>query len=100
MRQLTIQAFVSLKGQTEAARILGLSQGSLSKAIRANRKIIVHCHDEGIFSAEESRPFPSRSGLKDVNSGSADHAQTIPAACHSQQSEKSADHLSSVGGAS
>ncbi|WP_082450707.1 Cro/CI family transcriptional regulator [Pseudomonas sp. NBRC 111135] len=97
MRQLTIQEFVSLKGQTEAARSLGLSQGSLSKAIRANRKIIVHCHDGGSFSAEESRPFPSRSGLKDISSGSADHAQTIPIECQSEQTGNHAVNPSSAG---
>lgn len=64
MRRIPLHEFVSEKGQAQAAVVLGLSQGGLSKAIRLGRRIFVNCHEGGAFSAEEVRPFPSQSHQK------------------------------------
>jgi hypothetical protein len=60
VRRITLSDFASEKGQTKAAELLGLYQGALSKALRSGRVIYVTEHDDGTFSAEESRPFPSQ----------------------------------------
>ncbi len=60
MRRITLNKFAAEKGQTKAAALLGLRQGSLSKALRTGRDIYVTEHDDGTFSAEELRPFPSQ----------------------------------------
>lgn len=60
MRRIPLHEFVSEKGQSQAAILLGLTQGALSKAIRLGRQIFVKCHEDGAFSAEEVRPFPSQ----------------------------------------
>lgn len=60
MRHLTLIEFAEIHGHTKAAELLGLTQGGLSKAIRAGRDVTVTCHDDGTFSASEQRPFPSQ----------------------------------------
>ncbi|NWC56553.1 Cro/CI family transcriptional regulator [Pseudomonas veronii] len=47
------------------AEKLGMSQGSLSKAIREGRSIFVIVSDDGALSALEEKPFPGqrRQGL-------------------------------------
>lgn len=60
MSRIPIQEFVNEHGQTKASKILGLSQGSLNKALRVGRRISVIKHDDGTFTAEELRPFPSQ----------------------------------------
>jgi hypothetical protein len=60
MRRLTLSEFAEKHGHTKAAQLLGLSQGGLSKAIRAGRHVTVACHDDGTYSASEHRPFPSQ----------------------------------------
>lgn len=66
MRRIPLHEFASEKGHTQAAVLLGLSQGALSKAIRLGRRIFVSCHKGGVFSAEEVRPFPSQNHPKRV----------------------------------
>lgn len=61
MRRITIQDFADEKGQVKAAALLGIRQSSLSKALRLGREIHVTEHDDGTFTAEELRPFPSKS---------------------------------------
>ncbi|QIE88001.1 Cro/CI family transcriptional regulator [Pseudomonas nitroreducens] len=60
MRRITIHDFADEKGQVKAAALLGIRQSSLSKALRVGRDIYVTEHDDGSFSAEELRPFPSQ----------------------------------------
>lgn len=60
MQRIHIAQFARDKGQAKAARALRVTQGALSKAIRLGREIYVTCHDDGTFTAEELRPFPSQ----------------------------------------
>ncbi|UZZ12420.1 Cro/CI family transcriptional regulator [Ectopseudomonas mendocina] len=60
MRRIPLNEFATEKGQVQAATVLGMSQGALSKALRVGRSVYVTEHDDGTFSAEEVRPFPSQ----------------------------------------
>ena len=60
MSRKTLQEFSQVHGQTKAASLLGLSQGSLNKALRVGRDIYVTELEDGVFTAEELRPFPSQ----------------------------------------
>lgn len=60
MPRIHIKQFAQEKGQAEAARLLDMTQGGLSKAIRVGRDIYVTEHPDGSFTAEEVRPFPSQ----------------------------------------
>lgn len=99
MSTLHLRDFAKDRGQPEAALLLGLTQGALSKAIRVGRNIIVTLEDDGSFSAEERRPFPARSDSKTK----AMNAPTLNANLRSNptghQSADNAGVLSSVGGA-
>lgn len=64
MTRIHIAQFAQEKGQTEAARLLDLTQGGLSKAIRLGRDIYVTQHEDGSYTAEEVRPFPSQAPAK------------------------------------
>ncbi|MGQ3824231.1 Cro/CI family transcriptional regulator [Pseudomonas alliivorans] len=48
------------KRHAGTAEKLGMSQGSLSKAIREGRSIFVIVSDDGNLSALEEKPFPSQ----------------------------------------
>lgn len=61
MRRITIQDFAAEKGQVKAAALLGIRQSSLSKALLVGRDIYVIEHDDGSFSAKETKPFPAQS---------------------------------------
>lgn len=60
MRRITLSEFASEHRQTKAAKLLGLTQGALHKALNSGREIYVTEHDDGTFIAEELRPFPSQ----------------------------------------
>lgn len=64
MKRVHITKFVSDRGQREAALLLGMTQGALSKAIRVGRDIYVMPQSNGTYIAEEVRPFPSQTPLK------------------------------------
>ncbi|WP_271105833.1 Cro/CI family transcriptional regulator [Pseudomonas tohonis] len=64
MKAIPIRDFVQEKGQQVAASMLGMSQGALSKALKLGRKVFVTRHDDGSYSAEEVRPFPSQQARK------------------------------------
>lgn len=64
MRRIPLHEFATEKGQVQAATLLGMSQGALSKALRVGRAVFVTEHADGTFSAEESRPFPSQQAAK------------------------------------
>ncbi len=60
MRRITLDEFAAEKGQARAAALLGLRQGSLSKALRTGREIyVIECED-GTYSANEVKPFPAQ----------------------------------------
>ncbi len=58
MQRVPLSDFADAHGQKEAARLLGVSQGGLSKAIKVGRSIYVAEQPDGSYSAEEVRPFP------------------------------------------
>jgi len=64
MNRVHIKEFANQLGQTEAAILLGMTQGGLSKAIRVGRDVYVTRQDDGTYTAEEVRPFPSQSIAK------------------------------------
>lgn len=57
MSRTPLDEFCRMHGQTMAAQLLGLTQGSLNKALRVGREIYV-CETEKGFEAVEIRPFP------------------------------------------
>lgn len=60
MRKITIADFVVEKGQTAAAKLLGVSPPAIHKAIKANRNITLTIRPDGsLESALEKRPFPA-----------------------------------------
>jgi hypothetical protein len=61
MSRITLSEFALIKGQTNAAQLLGMSQGALNKALRVGRNIYVTESSDGSFRAEEVRAFPSQS---------------------------------------
>lgn len=60
MRRITLDEFAAEKGQARAAALLGLRQGSLSKALRTGREIYVTESEDGTYSANEVKPFPAQ----------------------------------------
>ncbi|WP_110993109.1 Cro/CI family transcriptional regulator [Pseudomonas sichuanensis] len=64
MSRTHITEFAVEKGQTEAASLLGMTQGALSKAIRVGRDVYVTKNADGTYSAEEVRPFPCQAHIK------------------------------------
>ncbi|CAB5577701.1 Cro [Pseudomonas putida] len=64
MSRVHIKQFAAQRGQSEAAALLGMTQGALSKAIRVGRDVYVTENADGTFSAEEVRPFPCQAALK------------------------------------
>lgn len=60
MSNLHLKDFAKERGQPEAALLLGVTQGALSKAIRIGRNIVVTREADGTFTAEERRAFPAR----------------------------------------
>lgn len=66
MHRIPLSEFAEGKGQTQAARLLGLTQGALNKALRVGREIYVIEQRDGSFTAEELRPFPSQAAKSQV----------------------------------
>lgn len=65
MRRIPLNEFITeKKGQVQAAELLGMSQGGLSKALRVGRSVFVIEHEDGSFTAEEVKPFPSQASPK------------------------------------
>jgi len=61
MSRKSLDEFARARGQTNAANLLGMSQGSLNKALQVGRDIFV---TDGSFTAEELRPFPVQSAKR------------------------------------
>lgn len=60
MRRIPLSEFAKEHGHTKAAQILGCTQGGLSKAIRVGRVVYVTVDENGVVTAQELRPFPSK----------------------------------------
>ncbi len=60
MNRIHLFDYAAEHGQIKAAKALGITQGALSKALRAGREIIVTVHPDGSCEAHELRPFPSQ----------------------------------------
>lgn len=60
MEKISLPELVRKIGQAKAAYALGVEPPSIAKAIKAGRKIIVTPHEDGSYTAEEVRPFPSQ----------------------------------------
>ena len=60
MNQIPLSQLVEDKGQAQVARALGVSAAAISKAISAERKIMVTIHPSGEMEAQELKPFPSQ----------------------------------------
>lgn len=63
MRRIPLTEFAKEHGHTKAAQMLGCTQGALSKALRVGRDIFVTCHENGTYTAQELRPFPSQKSV-------------------------------------
>ena len=59
MRRLPLAEYAA-KRHASTAKKLGMSQGSLSKAIREGRSIFIIESSDGELSALEEKPFPSQ----------------------------------------
>ncbi|VVN58375.1 hypothetical protein PS684_03153 [Pseudomonas fluorescens] len=59
MKRINLKDFAKDRGQPEAASLLGMTQGALSKAIRMGRDVLVIEQGDGIFTAIEIRSFPA-----------------------------------------
>ncbi len=60
MTQIPLPDLVAEKGQTFVAKALGVSSPAISKALSAERTIVVTVLPDGTFEAQELRPFPSQ----------------------------------------
>jgi len=64
MSRKSLEEFARARGQTNAANLLGMSQGSLNKALQVGRDVFVTEHADGSYTAEELRPFPVQSAKR------------------------------------
>lgn len=60
MRRIPLADFAKEQGHTKAAQLLGCTQGAISKAIRLGREVFVTVLEDGSFSAEEIKSFPTQ----------------------------------------
>ncbi|MFJ7312546.1 Cro/CI family transcriptional regulator [Pseudomonas sp. NPDC098747] len=67
MSRTSLREFARVYGQTKAATLLGMGQGSLNKALRVGREVFVTQHADGSFTAEELRPFPVQSAKRSAS---------------------------------
>lgn len=65
MNQIHLSDLVIKIGQAAVAEAFGISPAAIHKAIRSGRQIIVTIHDDGTYTAQEFRPFPSQKTLLD-----------------------------------
>ena len=59
MQRTPLKEFVARVGQIKAAAALRMSQGGISKALRADREVYVTERSDGSFEAQELKPFPA-----------------------------------------
>ncbi len=61
MNRIRLSDYVKEHGQAKTAEALELTQGALSKALRAGRDIYIVTGPGGNVAAEEVKAFPSQS---------------------------------------
>lgn len=66
MKRIPLAEYAA-KRHAGTAEKLGMSQGSLSKAIREGRSIFVIISDDGKLSALEEKPFPGQRRRSSLN---------------------------------
>jgi len=64
MNKDPLPELVAEKGQVFVAKALGVSPPAISKAIRAQREILVTGREDGTYEALELRRFPSQEPAK------------------------------------
>ncbi|MBI6550426.1 Cro/CI family transcriptional regulator [Xenorhabdus lircayensis] len=60
MEKISLSEYVKLNGQAKTARLVGVHQTAISKALRSDRQIFLIRQEDGTYKAEECRPFPSQ----------------------------------------
>jgi hypothetical protein len=60
MDRMTLSEYVKEHGQVKTARLIGVHQTAISKALMAERHIFLFRQQDGSYTAEEWRPFPSQ----------------------------------------
>lgn len=60
MKKLTLIELVREQGQLNTAKLLGVRQSAINKALKYGRKISITLHENGDVEAEEWRRFPSQ----------------------------------------
>ena len=63
MERISLQEFVSSKGQEKTAELFGIRQSAISKALALGRKITVIVYEDGRVEAQELKAFPSSKTL-------------------------------------
>ena len=64
MQSVPLSEFVASVGQIKAAAALRMSQGGISKALKAEREVYVTELSDGTYKAQELKPFPAQQALK------------------------------------
>ena len=60
MKKTPLPDLVAERGQAAVAKALGVSPAAISKALSADRNILVTVRRDGSLEAHELRPFPSQ----------------------------------------
>lgn len=55
MKEIPLSQFCERHSQSEAARLIGRTQGAISQMLKAGRNIVIVDHGDGRFSAYERR---------------------------------------------
>lgn len=63
MNQIPLSELAAQIGQAAVAEAFGVTPAAVHKAIRLGRQIIVSVHEDGSYTAQELRPFPSHKAL-------------------------------------
>ena len=63
MNQISLSELAAQIGQAAVAEAFGVTPAAVHKAIRLNRQIVVSVHEDGSYTAQELRPFPSHKVL-------------------------------------
>jgi len=64
MQSIPLNEFVATVGQIKAAAALRMSQGGISKALKAERQVYVTELPDGTYQGQELKPFPAQSSLR------------------------------------
>jgi len=99
VKRINLKDFAKDRGQPQAALLLGMTQGALSKAIRTGRDVLVIEQLDGTFTAIEIRSFPSCAARSSRLGNGPMLSKTIRLSLISEESGNPSVHSSSTGGA-